>query len=156
MRHEVKVIRHLATKVPPGAWDWRPTPGQRSMLELLRYLTVCGSIGTTYAASGTWARAEELEKEAESVTPETFDAAMARQMALLEEVVRSIPEEDLLARDAKMPWGAPTKLGIGLIDMGLKPLTAYRMQFFLYAKQAGNAALGPANCWVGIDPPKPA
>lgn len=156
MRHEVKIIRHLATKVPPGTWDWRPTPGQRSMLELLQYLTCCGSIGTVFAATGTWDHAEAIEKDAESVTPETFDAAMQKQMALLEEVIRSLPEADLLTRDAKLPWGAPTKLGLGLVDMGLKPLAAYRMQFFLYAKQAGNSALGPANCWVGVDPPKQA
>lgn len=154
MRHEVRTMQHLATKVPPGTYDWRPTPAQRSTLELMRYLTVCGTIGVTYAASGTWERAEQLEREAEGVTPESFHAAMDAQMALLEEVIRPLSEDDLLHRDAKMPWGAPTKLGLGLIDMGLKPLTAYRMQLFLYAKQSGNASLGPANCWIGRDPPK--
>lgn len=154
MRHEVKIIQHLATKVPAGTYDWRPTPGQRSTLELMRYLTVCGSIGVTFAATGTWERAEKLEDESAKVTPESFHAAMDAQMALLEEVIRAIPDADLLTRDAKMPWGAPTKLGMGLIDMGVKPLAAYRMQFFLYAKQSGNSSLGPANCWVGVDGPK--
>lgn len=153
MRHEVRVIQHLATKLPPGSLEWRPTPAQRSVVELLRYLTTCGSIGVTYAASGSWERSDQLEKDAESVTLEGFHAAMDRQMDLLEEVIRGLPERDFLERDVLLPWGAPTKLGIGLIDMGLKPLTAYRMQLFLYAKHAGNHAIGPSNCWVGVDRP---
>jgi hypothetical protein len=28
------------------------------------------------------------------------------------------------------------------------------MQLFLYAKESGNADIGPANCWVGVDGPK--
>jgi hypothetical protein len=32
----------------------------------------------------------------------------------------------------------------------LKTLVAYRMQLFLYAKQAGNADIGPADCWAGV------
>ena len=37
-RHETKVIKHLATRLPEDSMDWRPTEGQRSMLELMRYL----------------------------------------------------------------------------------------------------------------------
>ena len=81
MRHETKVMQHLATKVPPGTYDWRPTPAQRSTLELMKYLTTCGSIGVSFAVTGTWDMAQKLETEAESVTPETFHAAMDRQMA---------------------------------------------------------------------------
>ena len=154
MRHETKLMQHLATKVPPGTYGWRPTPGQRSTLELMQYLTTCGTIGVSYAVTGSWETAEKLEKDAAAVTPETFHAAMDAQMALLEELVRSVSDADLLTKDAKMPWGAPTKVGLGLIDMGLKPMAAYRMQFFLYAKQSGNADLTAANCWVGVDMPK--
>lgn len=156
MRHEVKIIQHLATKVPADTYDWRPTPAQRSTIELMRYLTVCGSIGVSFAVTGSWDLAQKLEADAESVTPESFAAAMDRQMAVIEELVRSVSDDDLLHKPAEMPWRAPTKVGMGLIDMGLKPLAAYRMQFFLYAKQSGNASLGPANCWVGADAPKKA
>lgn len=156
MRHETKVMQHLATKVPPGTYDWRPTPAQRSTLELMKYLTTCGSIGVSFAVTGTWDMAQKLETEAESVTPETFHAAMDRQMAVIEELVRSVSDEDLLHKDAEMPWRTKTKVGMGLIDMGIKPMAAYRMQFFLYAKQSGNADLGPSNCWVGVDMPKQA
>jgi hypothetical protein len=155
MRHETNVIKHLATKVPAGTLDWRPTPKQRSTLELLQYLTTCGIIGVKLMIQGNWDHAGPIEEAAASVTPETFAAAMDRQMAELETEIRAIPEADLADRPTKMPWGAPTVLGLSLVDCGLKPLVAYRMQLFLYAKESGAADLGPGNCWVGVDPPKP-
>jgi hypothetical protein len=154
MRHETNVIKHLAAKVPPGKLDWRPTPKQRSTLELLRYLTHCGSIGVKAMIHGNWDHAEALENASKDVTPANFAAAMDRQMADLEKDITAIPEKDLLTKPATMPWGAPTVLGLSLVDCGLKPLVAYRMQLFLYAKESGNADLGPANCWVGVDGPK--
>jgi DinB family protein len=156
MRQEIKIIKHLATKVPPGTWNWRPTPGQRSTLELLRYLTYCGTIGAIHAVTDNWDHAEAMEKAAESVTPENFAAAMDKQMAALESLIRPLSDAELAEKPTTMPWGAPTKVGIGLVDMGLKPLVAYRMQFFLYAKQSGNAEIGSAECWVGMSPPKKA
>jgi hypothetical protein len=154
MRHETKVIQHLATKVPSAQLDWRPTPGQRSTLELLRYLTTCALVPTRAMIAGNWDDAEALENASGDVTPGDFAAAMDRQMQAVEQAIRAIPDEDLLTKATTAPWGTPTVLGISLVDYCLKPLVAYRMQLFLYAKESGNAALGPANCWVGRDPPK--
>lgn len=151
--HEIRVIRHLATKVPPGALDWKPTPAQRSTLDLLRYLTTAAIVPTRAMISGNWDGANETEKAAESLAPEGFDAAMATQEALIREAVAPLSERDLAERDATLPWGAPSKLGAALVDTALKPLVAYRMQLFLYAKAAGNAAIGPADCWAGVSRP---
>jgi hypothetical protein len=104
--------------------------------------------------AGNWDDAEALENASSDVTPEDFAAAMDRQMQAVEQAIRAIPDEDLLTKATTAPWGTPTVLGISLVDYCLKPLVAYRMQLFLYAKESGNAALGPANCWVGRDPPK--
>ena len=156
MRFEARIIKHLATKIPAGKLDWRPTPKQRSTLELLQYLTTCGSIGVKMIINGNWDHAEALEKASASVTPQNFAAAMDRQMADLEKDIRGVAEHDFMEKGASMPWGAPTKVGIGIVDCGLKPLVAYRMQLFLYAKESGNPDIGPANCWVGVDAPKEA
>jgi hypothetical protein len=154
MRHETEVVKHLSTKVPAGQLDWRPTPKQRSTLELMRYLTTCAIVPVRAMIERGWDHAEALEAASEAVSAETFAAAMDAQMAAVEAAVRAVPEADFLARDATMPWGAPTKLGLSLVDCGLKTLVAYRMQLFLYAKESGAADLGPANCWAGRDPPK--
>jgi hypothetical protein len=151
MRHETKVIQHLATKVPVGALDYRPTPGQRSTLELMRYMTTMGVVPTAFAIRGHWDDAEALEQEAESVEPATFAAAMDRQMERIEGLFEEFSEEEAATRPAKMPWGTPTT---GLVDMVVKCFAAYRMQLFLYAKACGASELGPANCWVGVDPPR--
>ena len=154
MRHETNVIKHLATKVPAGQLGWRPTPTQRSTLELLQYLTTCALVPTRAMIAGNWDDAEALENASRDVTPENFAAAMDRQMQHVEDAIRGIAEKDLLTKPATAPWGIPTVLGISLVDYCLKPLVAYRMQLFLYAKESGSADLGPANCWVGRDPPK--
>lgn len=154
-RHETRVIQHLATKVKPERLDWRPTPGQRSTLELLRYLTSCAISPALAMVSGSWDEAERLEKESEDITAATFSAGMDRQMAALTQLVSSLPAQAFLEQGAKMPWGTPCKLGEALVNTVIKTLTAYRMQLFLYAKESGASELGPADCWVGVSP-KPA
>lgn len=154
MRHETNVVKHLAKKVPAGALDWRPTPKQRSTLELMRYLTTCAVVPVKSMIHGGWEHAEAIEKASESVTPEDFAAAMDAQMKELEREIGAVPEKDFLEKAATMPWGTPTKLGLALVDCGVKPLVAYRMQLFLYAKQSGAADIGPADCWAGVSPPK--
>src|SRR6266571_476879 len=42
LQHEVQILVHLCAKVQPAMIDYRPTPKQRSTIELLRYLTTLG------------------------------------------------------------------------------------------------------------------
>ena len=42
LQDEVRILLHLAGKVDPAQLDYRPTPTQRSTIELLRYLSVMG------------------------------------------------------------------------------------------------------------------
>jgi hypothetical protein len=156
VRNETRIIQHLATKVLPGTQDWRPTPGQRSMKELMQYLTHCASTPVSAAVKGNWDDSPAFEKQSESVTPANFAAAMDAQMRLVESLVEPISDGQMQERDATLPWGARTKLGPALLQMGIKPLVSYRMQFFLYIKQSGNGDIGPSNCWIGVDRPKPA
>jgi len=37
LKHEVRILLHLASKVDPAKLDYRPTAKQRSTLELLQY-----------------------------------------------------------------------------------------------------------------------
>ena len=36
LQNEVRILQHLCTKIEPSMIDYRPTPKQRSTLELLR------------------------------------------------------------------------------------------------------------------------
>jgi hypothetical protein len=149
--HEIAVVKHLATKVPPERLEWRPTPGQRSILELLRYLSACAVVPVRAMIAGSWDHAEAVERATEGVALETFGQAMDVQAQALEDMLAPLSERDLLEREAVLPWGTRARLGEALLTTGLKTLTAYRMQLFLYAKQAGASQLGPTNCWVGTD-----
>ena len=153
MLHECEVIKHLITKVPEDGLDYRPTPAQRSTLELMRYATCCGILAVRGAINGNWDHAEAMYGEAESVPVDGLAGAVDAQAQALRDALESLSDEDLRTRDAGLPWGTEVKLGRALIGMGLGCLTAYRMQLFLYAKAAGNAEIGSPNCWAGVDRP---
>ena len=42
LAQEVRILVHLAGKVDPAQRDYRPTPKQRSTLELLQYMAIMG------------------------------------------------------------------------------------------------------------------
>ena len=42
LQTEVRIVLHLATKIDRTRLDYRPTPKQRSTIELLRYLSMMG------------------------------------------------------------------------------------------------------------------
>jgi hypothetical protein len=149
--HEIKVIKHLATKLPPGGTRYRPSEAQRSTLELMRYLTTCAIVPATAAVAGNWDHAGVMEAAANDMTPANFGAAMDRQSRQLRRLIESVPHADLQHKDAQLPWGTKVKLGSALLTMALKPLVAYRMQLFLYIKASGRGDLGPSQCWPGVD-----
>ncbi len=151
--HEIKIIRHLGTKLPLNALDYRPTEAQRSTLELMQYLTVCGVIGCKWVVNDNWEHVEGYHEAAGKVCLDSFDDAMERQANELKELFEGITSEDFAQKDSAMPWGSPGKMGEILMQTVLSCFTAYRMQFFLYLKSAGASELNSAQCWMGIDPP---
>ena len=149
-RHETEIIKHLATKLPEGAFDWRPTPGQRTTLELMRYLTAAPEIAAVYCITGNWDHGQKMSEASEQVTAETFAGAMDRQLARVEEVLGDLDEAAASTKPAEMPWKAPTTQSACVLQTVLKSYVAYRMQLFLYGKQAGNAELHTLDCWAGV------
>ena len=154
---EIRIIKHIATKILADQFEYRPTPVQRTMTELLRYLTTCATVPGLNMRDGNWDAAEPVEKASEALdVREGFAAAMDEQARQLKQIVNKFSDADFHALERQMPWGAPCKLGEGLVNTVLKPLVAYRMQLFLYVKASGRHDLGPAQCWVGVDPkPRP-
>jgi hypothetical protein len=153
---EVAIVRHLARKVPAGTLDWRPSPGQRSTIELLRYLSTAGVDLTRAMLSGTWDVASVTDRAPKDLPAEAFDAAMARQGAAITALLDPIPEEEFSTRLATLPTNTRTNLGAALVAVVLRALVAYRMQLFLYAKASGASSLSTWDCWYGVDAPAPA
>src|SRR5262245_10349613 len=53
LQNEVRILLHLAGKVDRTTLDYRPTPKQRSTIELLRYLSMMGPTIIRYALAET-------------------------------------------------------------------------------------------------------
>ncbi len=126
LQHEITILLHLAGKLEPAMLDYRPTPKQRSALELLRYLSAMApGLLAVIAAQGV--RFGQLEVR-------WSDADMRAEIA---------------------PWGETTSRGSFLVNFLLCGYAAYRTQLFLYLKACGRHELGTLNLWDGVDlPPK--
>ena len=68
-QNEVHILLHLAGKVEPAMHDYRPTAGQRSTLELLRYLTVMGPALTEVAIAAHSSSSTSRPAAVRSSTP---------------------------------------------------------------------------------------
>jgi hypothetical protein len=153
LRHEVKILLHLAGKVDRGSLDYRPTAKQRSTLELLRYLTFMGPGLLEVARTGTFDPAgwTALEKQAEPLDLGGAVAAIVSQADTYARLIGAMSEADLRAPIA--PWGEPTSRGQFIVSFVLCGCAAYRTQLFLYLKSCGREELGTSNLWDGEDPP---
>src|SRR5678809_643517 len=65
LQNEVRILLHLASKIDRNQLDYRPTPKQRSTIELLRYLAMMGPTlaKATRAGSfdpGAWQTAQKV------------------------------------------------------------------------------------------------
>jgi hypothetical protein len=157
LQHEVHVLLHLISKVDPEKLDYRPAPKQRSLLELLQYLTIMGPIHVRTIKTGvldmdawrnTW-RTEEAAAKARSL--EQVREEIRKQSALFAQLVGSFSDADLRA-EMEM-FGSKRSRGAWLVWIVLCHYSAYRMQLFLYLKACGREELSTLNLWAGIDAP---
>ena len=153
LQDEVRILLHLASKIDRAKLDYRPTPKQRSTMELLQYLTVMGPGLIRAAKAGTfdaaaWTVAEEAAKKRD------FDqtlAAIAAHQGAYAELLADLSDADLRA-EIDM-FGNKTSRGAFIVNLVLCGCAAYRMQLFLHLKACGREELGTMNLWAGADEP---
>jgi hypothetical protein len=154
LQNEVRILLHLATKIDRAKLDYRPTPKQRSTIELLRYLSMMGPALVQAAKAGAfdgaaWAAAEQ------AAAARTFDealAAIATHTDSYAALLADVGDQDLRAEID--PFGAgKSSRGSFLVNQVLCGCAAYRTQLFLYLKACGREELNTWNLWVGIDEP---
>jgi hypothetical protein len=154
LQTEVRILLHLATKIDRAKLDYRPTPKQRSTIELLRYLSMMGPTLVTYALTNSqdheiWATA------AKAADARDFDqavAAIAAQADGYAKQLASVTEADLRV-EVDSFTGGKTSRGALLVNLVLGSSVAYRTQLFLYLKSCGREELGTMNLWAGVDAP---
>ena len=153
LQNEVRILGHLAGKIEPAMLDYRPTPKQRSTLELLRYLSMMGPTLVADAIASTFDEAKwsAAEQAASALSFEQALAAIAAQAEGYATLLAPVSDEDLRAEIA--PFGEKSSRGAFLVNMVLCGCAAYRTQLFLYLKACGREELGTWNLWAGVDAP---
>jgi hypothetical protein len=152
LQNETRILVHLCSKIEPGMLDYRPTPKQRSTIELLRYLAVMGPQLVAATKSGNFDQAAWGQAMEHAATLD-FDALVkvAESLAdLYAAEVGAMSEEDLAA--TIQPFGFPVSRGKFLVDWTLCGHAAYRTQLFCYLKLNGREELSTSNLWMGTDP----
>lgn len=151
LQNEVRILLHLTTKIEPQALDYRPTPKQRSTLELLRYLSIMGpglvpAIKTGGFDGAAWGAA------AAAADAKDFPAIVKDLEKLSDFYTREIgamSEEDFAAQIEM--FGNKASKGFFLVNLVVGGHAAYRTQLFCYLKSCGREELNTFNLWAGID-----
>ena len=157
LQKEVRILLHLAGKIDRAKLDYRPTPKQRSTLELLQYLTYMGPMLVRYA-KGEKLDAEGWAPIVQAAGARDFDQTLAAietqketYPALLADMDDSAFRGEIVGFD-----GANTTCGAFIVNHVIAQCAAYRTQLFMYLKACGREELNTMNLWVGADPPVPA
>jgi hypothetical protein len=152
---ELHILTHLIGKVDPAKIDYRPSAKQRSVLELIQYMTVMapamtesikGGEFTREAMGAIWGPRDEASKK---MNWEQAVAAIGRQSDELTRYIGAWSDADF--RSAINMFGQDTTRGAALVNMVLCGYAAYRTQLFLYLKAMGREELNTMNLWGGVD-----
>lgn len=157
LQHEVHILLHLASKIDRSKLDYRPTPKQRSTLELLRYLSIMGPQLVLATKAGKFDPAvwTEATKAADARDFDQTLAVIAAQKDGYAKGVGAFTDDEL--RGEIDPFGSgKTSRGAFLVNLVLCGCAAYRTQLFVYLKSCGREELGTMNLWAGVDAPAPA
>lgn len=152
--HETAIIKHLATKLPnwEAAYDYKPNAYQRSMGELMYYLAMMWRAMTMILREWSYnpEKIKAMREEVASVELSEFDALMDKQLTLVKDYLTTITEDEM--NETINPFGQwEMKRKQLIFGMHHKNFTAYRMQFFLYLKDAWATQLNTSNLWRGED-----
>ena len=153
LQNEARILVHLAGKVDKANVDYRPAPKQRSILELLRYMSMMGPTLVTLIKAGTfdmavWGPADEAAKA------RNFEQAVAAIEKQSDEYSRLLSGwTDADFRGEVEFFGAKASRGSHIVFLVVSGHAAYRTQLFLYLKACGREELTTMNLWGGADAP---
>ena len=157
LQKEVRILLHLASKFDPTQLDYRPTPKQRSAIELLRYLSVSGPQLVVTAKNGSF-NPEAWKSEIAGAEKRSFDetlAVIAKQPEAYERLLADMSDADFRAEMTDF-GGNKVSRGSFIVSLVLGGYAAYRTQLFCYLKACGQEQLGTTNLWRGVDAMAPA
>jgi len=158
LKNEVRILLHLAGKIDRKQLDYRPTPKQRSTLELLRYLVVMGPNMIKGIKAGAFDGAAwgAAVAEADAMNFDQVLAVLQKQSDTYAELVGAFTDADFRSEIDLFGRGHKSSRGSVIVGMVLGGHAAYRTQLFLYLKSCGRDELNTMNLWAGMDAAMPA
>ena len=153
LQSEVRILLHLAGKIDRTQLNYRPTPKQRSTIEMLQYLSVMGPMEIAFIKTGVfdgaaWQAALSAARGAD------FDqvlAAIEAQRSGYAELLQGWSEDEFRGEIEML--GRNGSRGSFIVNLVLCGHAAYRTQLFLYLKACGRDELNTMNLWAGVDAP---
>jgi len=158
LKNEVRILLHLAGKIDRKQLDYRPTPKQRSTIELLRYMTVMGPMIIRGVKAGAFDAPgwQAAVAEADAMNFDQVLRAIAKQSSTYEELLSSFSDADFRSEVDLFGQGQKSSRGSVIVNMALCGCAAYRTQLFCYLKACGRDELNTMNLWAGMDAAMPA
>jgi hypothetical protein len=153
IQNEVRILLHLASKIDRAKLDYRPTPKQRSTIELLRYMTIMAPQVIQAVKNGAFDGPAfgAAAAKAEALDFDGVTAELQKQSGTCSELLSSISETGY--RDEVEMFGRKASRGSHIVNIVLCGYAAYRTQLFCYLKACGREELNTMNLWAGMDAP---
>jgi hypothetical protein len=153
LQNEVRILLHLASKIDRSQLDYRPSPKQRSTIELLRYLTIMGPSLIPAIRTGAFDGAAfgAAQAAANAMNFDQVIAAIEKQSGDYAHQLGAFPDPDF--RGEIDLFGKKASRGAHIVYVVLGGFAAYRTQLFLYLKACGRDELNTMNLWGGADAP---
>jgi hypothetical protein len=153
LQNEVRILLHLASKIDPKQLGYRPTPKQRSTIELLKYLSIMGPFLVQAARTGFDPAAWQAANQAAEARD--FDETLkviAGQADAYARMLADISDAELRSEMDGFD-GKKVSRGAFIVNLVVCGCAAYRTQLFMYLKAGGREELGTINLWAGVDAP---
>jgi hypothetical protein len=153
LQNEIRILLHLVGKVDRNQLDYRPSPKQRSTIELLRYLTIMGPNLIPAIKTGAFDGAAfgAAQAAANAMNLDQVIAAIEKQTSGYAQQLGGFSDADF--RGEIEMFGRKSSRGSLIVNLVLCAHAAYRTQLFCYLKACGQDGLNTMNLWGGLDGP---
>lgn len=147
--NEVRIINHLYSTInSESMYEYRPSENQRSLIDLLWYMSGLVGKQIRIVLTGDTKDAGQRAISREEFKIESFPKMLNQSLSEGVEHLKNVTDDDL--KEIVSLYGMPEdEKGAYLVDFVLKQLTAYRMQLFLYIKASGREDIGTMDVWGG-------
>lgn len=149
---EHALIKHLHSKLTTEHLDYRPSEHQRTVKELLQYISrmtiTMGTMLQSKAYVPEKAKELRLKSEAQDMITD-FDTAMDAQLTFVTDFVNKATDEDMATEVDLFGTGMKMPIMMYFLNILFKNYAAYRMQLFHYMKDGLDMNhLNTSNLWM--------